>query len=116
MYGLFLVYRFRTLKGRLARDFLVQVFFHESVSLGSLSIPLGPLRIFTQICRDIHNFVLIAGVNDTGDEAVATMSAFLHLHEEKNHNMSVKSNQAASKVNMKTKFCLTYFLIVDAGD
>jgi hypothetical protein len=43
-------------------------FSHGSVSLGPLSIPLGLLRIFTKIRGDIHNFVLIAGINDTSDK------------------------------------------------
>jgi hypothetical protein len=29
---------------------------------------LGPFQNFTKIRRGIHNFVFIAGVNDTGDE------------------------------------------------
>ncbi len=33
-------------------------FFHVSVSLGSLSIPLTKIRV------DIHNFVFVAGIID----------------------------------------------------
>jgi hypothetical protein len=40
--------------------------FHESVSPGHLkSIQLKPLQTFTEIRRDIHNFVFIA---ETGDK------------------------------------------------
>ncbi len=59
-------------------------FFHELVSLGSLSIPLGPLRLFTQICGDIRNFVFIAGVNDTDDNLymlVSTTPAMKQLQQ-----------------------------------
>jgi hypothetical protein len=44
--------------------FLNSDFFHEADYTGPLSIPLGPFRIFTKICRDIRNCVFIAGVND----------------------------------------------------
>jgi hypothetical protein len=33
-----------------------------------MSIRLGPFQILMKIREDIHNFVFIAGVNDTGDE------------------------------------------------
>ncbi len=51
------------------RDFRLQVFY-ESVSPWSLSILLGPFRISTNIHGDIRNFVIIAGVVDTGDSAL----------------------------------------------
>ncbi len=40
------------LKGvNLTRDFRVKVFFHESVSLGPLSIPLGQLQFYENLQR-----------------------------------------------------------------
>jgi hypothetical protein len=50
-------------------------FFHESVSPGPLSIPLGPLPILTKIRGDIHNFVFMAGVNDTIDNLFTSVVA-----------------------------------------
>ncbi len=41
-------------------------FFHESVSPGPLSIPVGLFRIFTKIRGNIRNFVFIVGVSETG--------------------------------------------------
>ncbi len=43
-------------------------FFHESVSPRPQSIPLGPFWIFSKICGDIHEWIFIADVNDTGDK------------------------------------------------
>jgi hypothetical protein len=43
-------------------------FFHESVSPGPLSTPLGPFQIFIKIRGDIPSFVFIVGINDTGDK------------------------------------------------
>ncbi len=56
------------IKGSLTRDFRSQFFFHESVSLGPLSIPLGPFQIFSKIRRDNREWMFISGVNDTGDK------------------------------------------------
>jgi hypothetical protein len=36
-------------------------FLHESVSPKPLSVPLGPLQIFSKICRDIRNSRYITG-------------------------------------------------------
>jgi hypothetical protein len=55
------------------------MFFHESVSQGLLNIPWGDFEFLQKIGGDIHSFGSIADVNDTGDEAVATISASLHL-------------------------------------
>jgi hypothetical protein len=41
-------------KGTVSRDFLLLVFFHESVSPQPQSIPLGPFRIFSKIRGDIR--------------------------------------------------------------
>jgi hypothetical protein len=41
-------------------------FFHESVSPKTLSIPLGPFRIFSKIRGDIRSSRLTTGINDTG--------------------------------------------------
>jgi hypothetical protein len=49
-----------------SRDFLLLVFFHESVSPQPLSIPLGRFRIFSKICGDIRSSRLTNGINDTG--------------------------------------------------
>ncbi len=46
--------------------FLRSGFFHKSVSLGPLSIPLGPFWMFSKIRGDIHEWMFISGVNDTG--------------------------------------------------
>jgi hypothetical protein len=40
-------------------------FFHESVSPGPLSIPLGPFQFFMKTCGDIR--VYFDGGNNTGD-------------------------------------------------
>ncbi len=42
------------------------IFFHESVSPGPLSNPLGSFRLFSKIRRDIREWMFISGVNDTG--------------------------------------------------
>ncbi len=42
-------------------------FFHKSVSPGPLSIPLGSFRIFLKIRGDFREWMLISGVNDTGE-------------------------------------------------
>ncbi len=39
------------IKGSRTRDFLLQVFFHESVSPGLMSIPLGPVQNFFENSR-----------------------------------------------------------------
>ncbi len=38
------------------------------MSLGYLSVPLGPFRIFSKIRGDIRESMFISGVNDTGDK------------------------------------------------
>ncbi len=43
------------LKGTVSRDFFSFGFFHESVSLKPLSIPLGPFQIFSKIRGDIRS-------------------------------------------------------------
>jgi hypothetical protein len=53
-------------KGTVSLDFLLLVFFHESVSPKALSIPLGPFRIFSKIHGDIRSSRLATGINDTG--------------------------------------------------
>ncbi len=35
---------------------------------------MGPFRMFTKICKDIHNFVFIAGDNDTGDKLITCVN------------------------------------------
>jgi hypothetical protein len=54
------------IKGSLTRDFRLQVFSWISFPRAP-EYPIGPFRIFTKIRRDIHSFVFIAGVIDTGD-------------------------------------------------
>jgi hypothetical protein len=48
-------------KGSLTPDFRLQVFFHESLSPGPQSIPLGPFRIFSKIRGDIRELMFITG-------------------------------------------------------
>ncbi len=43
-------------------------FFHKSVSLGLLSIPLKPFQIFSKIREDICEWMFISCVNDTGEK------------------------------------------------
>ncbi len=43
-------------------------FFHESVSSWPLSILFEILLLYMKIREDIHNFMFIAGVVDTGDK------------------------------------------------
>jgi hypothetical protein len=50
------------IKGTLSRDFLLLFFFHESVSPKTLSIPLGPFRIFSKIRGDIRSSRLTTGI------------------------------------------------------
>ncbi len=65
-------------------------FFHESVSPGPLSIPLGPFWFFSKIRGDISESIFItgrndtrnnlfSGVNDTGDKTVLPIPAWLDL-------------------------------------
>ncbi len=58
------------IKGSLIRDFFfrLQFFFHESVSPWPLSIPLGSFLLFSKIRRDNREWMLISGINDTGDK------------------------------------------------
>ena len=62
-------------KGTVSLDFLLLVFFHESVSPKALSIPLGPFQIFSKIRGDIRSSMLTTGlntgVNDTGGKFTA---------------------------------------------
>ncbi len=55
-------------KGSLTQDFWFQFFFHESMPPGALSIPLGSFWLFLKICRDNREWIIICGVNDTGDK------------------------------------------------
>ncbi len=48
------------LKGTVPRDFRLLVF------LKPLSMPLGPIRLFSNICGDIRSSRCTTGVNDTG--------------------------------------------------
>ncbi len=52
--------------GTVSRDFLLQVFFHESPSPKPLIITLGSFRIFSKIHGDIRKSRCTTGVNDTG--------------------------------------------------
>ncbi len=55
------------LKGTVRRNFLLQVFFHESVSPKPLIIPLGPFQFFAKIRGDIRSSRCTTGVIvDTG--------------------------------------------------
>jgi hypothetical protein len=47
-------------------DFLLLVFFDESVSPKPLIIPLGPFRILSKILGDIRSSRFATGVIDTG--------------------------------------------------
>jgi hypothetical protein len=49
-------------------------FFHESVSHWPLSILLGPLKMLTKFCGDIHNFLFIAGVNKPCEKLFADVN------------------------------------------
>jgi hypothetical protein len=42
--------------------------FHESVSPGPLSVPVGQFRFFYEISRRFRESVLISSVNDTGNK------------------------------------------------
>jgi hypothetical protein len=57
---------------RLLKGVRLEIFdfrlFNESVSPRTLSIPLGPFRIFSKILGDLRNVVFIAGVVDTSDK------------------------------------------------
>jgi hypothetical protein len=53
-------------KVTVARDFLLLVFFHQSVSPQPQSIPLGPFQIFSKIRGDIRKSRCTTGINDTG--------------------------------------------------
>jgi hypothetical protein len=53
-------------KGTVSGDFLLLVFFHESVSPKPLIIPLGPFGIFSKIRGDIRSSSFATGVVDTG--------------------------------------------------
>ncbi len=54
------------LKGTVSRDFLLQVFFHESPSPKPLKIKVGSFRIFSKIRGDIRKSRCTTGVSDTG--------------------------------------------------
>ncbi len=50
----------------MSRDFLLLVFFYESVYPQPQSVPLGPFRIFSKIREDIRKSRCTTGVNNTG--------------------------------------------------
>ncbi len=50
----------------MSRDFLLLVFFHESVSPQPQIIPFGTFRIFSKICGDIRKSRCTTDVNDPG--------------------------------------------------
>ncbi len=54
-----------TLEGTVSRDFLLQVFFHESSYPKPLKIILGSFRIFSKIHGDIRKSKYTTGINDT---------------------------------------------------
>jgi hypothetical protein len=58
--------KFNLLKGTVSRDFLLLVFFLESVSPQPLIIPLGSFQIFSNIRGDIRSSRFATGVNNTG--------------------------------------------------
>ncbi len=62
------------LKGTVSRDFRLLVFFHESVSLKHVSIPLRPFRIFSKIHGDIRGSWCTTSVNDTGGKCKKSSS------------------------------------------
>ncbi len=66
---------FTYIEGSLTRDVFYFRFFHNLVSTGPLSIPLGPFRIFIKFRGDICNFVFINGINDTGGKLFAVVNA-----------------------------------------
>ncbi len=56
------------------------MFFHESVSPGPMTTPLGPFRIFSKIREDILEWMFITGVNDTGDKLFTGVNDTGHKH------------------------------------
>ncbi len=56
------------LKGVWHEIFDLSFFFHESMSPGPLSNPLGSFQLFSKIRRDNRKWMFISGVNDTGDK------------------------------------------------
>jgi hypothetical protein len=54
IFMLILVYKGPMRNGSRTRDFQLQVFFHGSVSFGSLSIPIEPFQFFSKICGNIQ--------------------------------------------------------------
>jgi hypothetical protein len=53
-------------KRTVPRDFLLQVFFHESSSPKPLKITVGSFRIFSKIRGDIRKSRCTSGINDIG--------------------------------------------------
>jgi hypothetical protein len=64
--GRWQIIRYAPFKGTVSQDFLLLVFFHQSVSPQPQSIHLGPFRIFSKIRGDIRSSRLTTGVADTG--------------------------------------------------
>ncbi len=60
--------KYNCLKGSLTLDFQLQFFFLKSVSLMPLSNLLESFQICTEIGVDVHNYMVITGVNDSGDK------------------------------------------------
>ncbi len=59
----------------MSRDFLLQVFFHKSVSPKPLNVPFGTFRIFSKIRRDIRSSRLTSGINDTGGKFATSFTS-----------------------------------------
>jgi hypothetical protein len=53
-------------KGTVSQDFLLLVFFHESVSRKPLSTPVESFQIFSKIRGEICSSRLTTGIIDTG--------------------------------------------------
>ncbi len=95
------------IKGTVSRDFLLQVFFHESSSPKPLKISLGSLKFFLEIREDICKSMFTTSINDTGGK-------FSHWYRRcQSHRWQIMgTNRLYLRVHLKNKIIKT-FLIED---
>ncbi len=65
---------YKLLKGTVSQDFLLLVFFHESVSPQPQGIPLGPFQIFCENLRKYSQVKVHLHINDTGGKIAACIN------------------------------------------
>jgi hypothetical protein len=93
------------IKGTVARDFRLLVFFHESVSPQLLSISLGPFLYFSKIRGDIRSSRLTTSISLT----------YRQRKKNQNNFNNFVGTPLDSRVNIYINFCLQVHFKVSAA-